>query len=119
MGWLDKIMAGHGSRAERAKETALVDYTDKLKTLVYDDDLVKELAPIFAKLHGTEGFDKVFELLETKEQQISAISGGSWFEQQADSQQGSQNKDDSDNSDDGKQTLTADEILELKYKGNK
>lgn len=117
MSWLDKIMNGHGKRADVAKETALTDYTDKLKALVYDEDIVKELAPIFAALHGTKGFDKVVELLETKEQQIAAISGGEWFKQQSDDQHkdGNQNKDESDSSE-GKKTLTADEILSNKYK---
>lgn len=117
MSWLDKLLSGHSKRAETAKETALTDYTQKLKTLVYDDEIVKELAPIFAALHGTKGFDKVVELLETKEQQIAAISGGEWFKQEVEDEQ-SQQQDSSDKKD-GQQDepLSAEQILELKYKG--
>lgn len=48
-----------------------------LERFVYDPELAKELAPVFVSLLGEEGFDKVIELLETKEKQIEAISGGS------------------------------------------
>lgn len=112
MSWLDKIMSGHGKRAETAKEDSLEHYTKVLKTIVYDDDLVKELAPVFSKLHGVDGFDKVFELLETKEQQISAISGGDWHKQDSDAHQDL----DKDEQEDEVEALSATEILELKYK---
>lgn len=120
MSWLDKILSGHGKKAEQAKEQAVVDYTSKLKGLVYDDEIVKELAPIFAALHGTSGFDKVVELLETKEQQIATISGGEWFKQESDSDQSSKKEETSDaNGQDTKVPLSAEEILELKYKDTK
>ena len=46
-----------------------------LERFVYDPELAKELAPVFVSLLSAEGFDKVIELLETKEKQIEAISG--------------------------------------------
>ena len=46
-----------------------------LERFVYDPELAKELAPIFVSLLSVEGFDKVIDLLETKEKQIEAISG--------------------------------------------
>lgn len=114
MSWLDKVMAGYGKRAETANTTALEDYTTKLKALTYDEDIAKELAPIFAKLHGTEGFNKVWELIETKEQQIAAISGGEWFKQESDS---NTDEDKASGSESEKeQPLTAEQILENKYK---
>lgn len=118
MGWLDKLMAGHGKKAEQAKEQAVVDYTSKLKGLVYDDDIVAELAPIFAALHGTKGFDKVVELLDTKEQQIASISGGEWFKQESGEQSGT-DKNTQEDKKDAKAPLSAEEILELKYKETK
>ena len=47
-----------------------------LEKFVYDPELAKELAPVFVSLLSVEGFDKVIELLETKEKQIEAISSG-------------------------------------------
>ena len=47
-----------------------------LERFVYDPELAKELAPVFVSLLNVEGFDKVIELLETKEKQIEAISSG-------------------------------------------
>lgn len=105
-------MNGHSRRAETAQEDSLAHYTKVLKTLVYDDDLVKELAPVFSKLHGTDGFDKVFELLETKEKQISAISGGDWHEQQTDANQDLN----TDEQEEEVEALSATEILANKYK---
>ena len=46
-----------------------------LERFVYDPELAKELAPVFVSLLSAEGFDKVIDLLETKEKQIEAISG--------------------------------------------
>ena len=47
----------------------------QLERFVYDPELAKELAPVFVNLLRAEGFDKVVDLLETKEKQIEAISG--------------------------------------------
>ena len=47
----------------------------QLERFVYDPELAKELAPVFVSLLRAEGFDKVIDLLETKEKQIEAISG--------------------------------------------
>ena len=46
-----------------------------LERFVYDPQLAKELAPVFVSLLNAEGFDKVIDLIETKEKQIEAISG--------------------------------------------
>lgn len=50
------------------------EWETKLTGFVYDTELAKDLAPVFVKLSGAEGFDKVLELLATKEKQIEAIS---------------------------------------------
>ena len=52
-----------------------------LERFVYDPELAKELAPVFVSLLSADGFDKVVDLLETKEKQIEAISGGSQYQQ--------------------------------------
>ena len=53
----------------------------QLERFVYDPELAKELAPVFVSLLSVEGFDKVIDLLETKEKQIEAISGSSQHQQ--------------------------------------
>ena len=53
----------------------------QLERFVYDTELAKELAPVFVSLLRAEGFDKVIDLLETKEKQIEAISGSSQHQQ--------------------------------------
>ena len=114
MSWLEKLQKGYKTKAEQADVTALNIYSEKLKSLVYDDEIVKELAPVFAKLHGQEGFEKVFELLETKEQQIAAISGGEWFEQET-NQDNNVTTENPNDADENTGVLTAEQILTKKY----
>ena len=59
----------------------------QLERFVYDPELAKELAPVFVSLLSVEGFDKVIELLETKEKQIEAISSGSNHQSDPDQKQ--------------------------------
>lgn len=114
--WLDKLMGGHKAKTSKSSDEILDKYTEKLASIVYDEDLVKELAPIFAKLHSAEGFDKVFELLETKEQQISAISGGDWFDSQTDKKTTEiETPTSNDEEDDKPSAQSAEEILKQKY----
>ena len=58
-----------------------------LERFVYDPELAKELAPVFVSLLSVEGFDKVIELLETKEKQIEAIGSGSNHQSNPDQKQ--------------------------------
>lgn len=58
-----------------------------LEKFVYDPELAKELAPVFVSLLSVKGFDKVIELLETKEKQIEAISSGSYQQSNPDQKQ--------------------------------
>lgn len=55
----------------------VAEWAEKLVTYVYDVELAQEIAPVFAALEGQEGFDKLIELLDSKEKQIEAISKGS------------------------------------------
>lgn len=73
-----KLWEGFGKKAEKSHTTAEEVFKKKLASIVYNDDLINELAPIFAKLSTHEGFDKVFGLLEAKEQQIERLAGGEW-----------------------------------------
>lgn len=114
MSWLDKMMGGFSKKAEIEQTTALDVMKTKLKAIVYDDEIVEEFAPIFAKLSTQEGFGKVVELLETKEAQLEKVAGGEWTKQVTDStkQEGS----DSDEEKEQTKTLSAEEILAQKYK---
>ena len=73
-----KVEEQQGEKQPEVLDPAVIrEWETKLTDYVYDADLAKELAPVFAKLSGVEGFDKVLELLATKEKQIEAISSGS------------------------------------------
>ena len=55
----------------------VAEWADKVVAYVYDGELAQEIAPVFAAMEGQEGFDKLIELLDSKEKQIEAISKGS------------------------------------------
>ena len=84
------------------------EWETKLTNFVYDAELAKELAPVFVKLLGAEGFDKVVELLETKEKQIEAIGSGS--KQQSNPDQKQEQKE--------VKPQTATDILKARYQNS-
>lgn len=55
----------------------VAEWADKVVAYVYDEELAQDIAPVFAAMEGQEGFDKLIELLDSKEKQIEAISKGS------------------------------------------
>lgn len=55
----------------------VAEWEAKVVAYVYDAELALEIAPVFAAMEGQEGFDKLIELLDSKEKQIEAISKGS------------------------------------------
>ena len=55
----------------------VAEWADKVVAYVYDEELAQEIAPVFAAMEGQDGFDKLIELLDSKEKQIEAISKGS------------------------------------------
>lgn len=79
---LERLLGSASSKKESNKQEIEATVSKQLKSLVYDDELVKELTPVFLKLQGAEGFSKIVELLEAKERQIEVISGGEWFKQE-------------------------------------
>lgn len=79
---LDKLMAAFGAKQKEKVVEVDEALKAKLKGLVYDDELVDELLPIFSKLKQSEGFEQVMTLLESKEAQIEAIASGDAFKQQ-------------------------------------
>lgn len=83
MGLLEKLLKGSKTKVTNNKEQMKAKIKQDLKGLLYEDELVEELLPVFESLSNQEGFEKVMELLTTKEKQIEAISGGSYFEQES------------------------------------
>lgn len=111
----DKIFSSSSKKAEGNNAALETQIKTKLKSLVYDDEVVTELLPVFMKLHTTEGFNTVYELLEAKEKQIEAISGGDWFKQESDPTK----KESGESTDDDDDVDPVDEQLKLKYKESK
>ena len=68
--------AAPDAQAPAAPDPAVVaEMATKLEAFVYDPEVAKELAPVFAAMSAVDGFDKVMELLDAKEKQIEAIGG--------------------------------------------
>lgn len=59
----------------------LKQYQERLVGVLYDDELVNEFAPLFAKMHQHDTEQKMLQLLETKEKQIQAVADGSAYKQ--------------------------------------
>lgn len=110
---MERLLGSSKSKTTNNKAALEEQVKQKLKGLVYDDELVNELLPVFVKLHATEGFDTVYELLEAKEKQIEAISGGDWFKQ--DSTPDKNTTDDEDNQEED----SVEQLLSNKYKQGK
>ncbi len=115
MTMLEKLKAGFGKKAAHKQTSELDVYKKRLKGIVYEDELINELAPVFAKLAGQEGFEKVWELIESKERQLEVVAGGDWT---TSTTTGDEEEETSTSTDgeDGTQTLSAEEILAAKYK---
>lgn len=113
-GMFERLIGSQKKKAEANQGQLEAQIKEKLKGIVYDEELVTELTPVFMKLNGVEGFDKVFELLETKEKQIEYISGGDWFKQEAEEGKKEIERTDDDDEEDDASALV-DSILTKKY----
>lgn len=111
MSLLEKLLGASKKKAIENKPQLEELLKQKLKGIVYDDSLVEELLPVFVKLQGQEGFDRVFELLESKEKQIEVIANGDWFKQEA--PKGNKNVNTEAENDDAENLVDA--ILNKKY----
>lgn len=56
---------------------------EKLTRYLYDEELVETLLPTFLALSEQEGFKEVWEVLDSKERQVEAISSGDWFNKES------------------------------------
>lgn len=104
---LERLMGASKKKVDENQGALEAQIKAKLKSIVYDEELVSELTPVFMRLNGVEGFNQVFELLETKERQIEAISGGDWFKQESDAS----NKQETE----AKESNLVDSILKKQY----
>ena len=109
---LERLMGGAKTKASSNQSILEETVKQKLKGIVYDEELINELLPTFVKLYSVEGFSTVVELLEAKEKQIETISGGDWFKQETDPQ----NKDQQDNPQQENESDPVDDLLKTKYK---
>lgn len=94
---LERLMGASKKKVDENQGALEAQIKAKLKGIVYDEELVNELTPVFMRLNGVEGFNQVFELLETKERQIEAISGGDWFKQESDASNKQEKEEESSN----------------------
>lgn len=108
---LERLMGSAKNKADDNKGALEAEIKAKLKGILYDEELVNELAPVFMKLQGVDGFNQVFELLETKERQIEAMSGGDWFKQETNPDKSTEEQTTDDS------VSLVDQILSKKYEG--
>lgn len=108
---LERLMGSAKNKADDNKGALEAEIKVKLKGILYDEELVNELAPVFMKLQGVDGFNQVFELLETKERQIEAMSGGDWFKQETTPDKSTEEQSTEDSA------SLVDQILSKKYEG--
>lgn len=108
---LERLMGSAKNKADDNKGALEAEIKAKLKGILYDEELVNELTPVFMKLQGVDGFNQVFELLETKERQIEAMSGGDWFKQETNPDKSTEEQTTEDSA------SLVDQILSKKYEG--
>lgn len=110
----DRLLGSAKTKATNNKSVLEEQVKQKLKGLVYDDELVNELLPTFVKLYSVDGFSTVVELLEAKEKQLETVSGGDWFKQESDPSKKKQT--DAEHDDKEQESDSVDELLKTKYK---
>lgn len=110
----DRLLGSAKTKATNNKSVLEEQVKQKLKGLVYDDELVNELLPTFVKLYSVDGFSTVVELLEAKEKQLETVSGGDWFKQESDPSKKKQT--DAEDEDEEQESDSVDDILKSKYK---
>lgn len=81
MNLYERLKKFSSKKADNNKGVQEEQLREKLKGILYDEELIEELLPAFISLSGNENFPTVMELLQSKEQQIESITGGDWFKQ--------------------------------------
>lgn len=110
----DKLKKGFSGKAAKTNEDSLVKFKEQLTGILYDEELVEEFAPIFAKLSQHEGFDKVVELLETKERQLESFTETNWNKQESD--KGDETLEQEKEEENQSAELSAEAILRAQFK---
>ncbi|WP_457808977.1 hypothetical protein [Kushneria sp. EE4] len=94
-------------------EQALEDIRERLKPILYNDELIDEFAPVFFKLKDSEQVEQIYSLLESKESQIKELSSGDYFKQES-SPEDKQEHEESENTDEDAPNYV-DQILQQRY----
>lgn len=117
-----KSLSGKGKEAPKesptapdAKEELRIQKENELKArlkkLVYQDNIVDELLPVFSKLDAEQSAP-IFELLETKEQVISTLFDRESPEEEESTENNFSEEQEQEEPED---VLTAEEIIRAKY----
>lgn len=93
------------------QEDPLAAVKERLKKIVYDDEVVDQLAPLFSKL-GDE-YAPVWELLEAKEAMLSEVSEDLFTQETTPTVKSTDKRDPDDKS--GDKIQTAEDILRAQY----
>lgn len=93
------------------EEDPLTAVKERLKKIVYDDEVVDQLAPLFSKL-GDE-YAPVWELLEAKEAMLSEVSEDLFTQETTPTVKSTDKRDPDDKS--GDKIQTAEDILRAQY----
>lgn len=115
MDLFNRLKNGFQSNVKQNNEESLEKIKTRLKGLVYDDELVDEYAPLFAKLSKQDGFDKVMELLEVKERQLISLTDTDWTDNKSAKDEVVEQEDTEESDGEGTVT-TAEAILANMYK---
>lgn len=115
----DKLTKGFGSKQAQTNEESLAKFKEQLGGILYDEELVDEFAPIFAKLSQHEGFDKVVELLETKERQLESFSETNWNQHESGEEDTTLTQEQEEEESENNADLSAEAILREQFKEHK
>lgn len=116
MSLYDKLTKGFSSKKTKTSEASLTKIKEQLSGILYDKELVDEFAPIFAKLSQHEGFDKVVELLETKERQLEAHLDSNWTNQESNTGDKTLEQEQEEDENEEHAELSAEAILKAQFK---
>lgn len=94
-------------------EQALEDIRERLRPILYNDELIDEFAPVFFRLRDSEQVEQIYSLLESKESQIKELSSGNYFKQES----SPEDKQEHEHSDESEEDAInyVDQILQQRY----
>ncbi|SPJ32694.1 hypothetical protein [Kushneria phyllosphaerae] len=97
-------------------EQALEDIRERLRPILYNDEMIDEFAPVFFKLKDSEQVEQIYSLLESKESQIKELSSGDYFKQESSPEDKQEHEDSEESEEDAINYV--DQILQQRYNDN-